>query len=90
MRKSVFIFFILLGSATGVFAALEESPGQILVLGSIGAIAGAVIGGALSGLSRQHRRSMTDFEMKDGLTLVQDEQAHNYWLDSLSAHLRRR
>ena len=80
MRKSVFIFFILLGLAVGMLTAHGEGSGLKIVFGTIGAVAGAAIGGALAGFTRQHRRSITDFD-KDGFTTVQDEQARNYWLD---------
>lgn len=81
MRKAVFIFFILLGSAVGVFAALGEGTGLKVILGCIGAVAGAAIGGALARIGRQRYRPMTDFDDQDGLTAILDEQAHNYWLD---------
>ena len=53
MRKTIFVLFILLGSAVGVFAALNESVGLKILLGSIGAVAGAAIGGALAGIGRR-------------------------------------
>lgn len=81
MRKAVFIFFILLGSAAGVFAALGDGPGLQIILGSIGAVAGTAIGGALTGIGRQRHRPMTDVDDKDELMAIQDEQARNYWLD---------
>lgn len=81
MRKTVFIFFILLGSAAGVLAALGEGTGLKLILGSIGAVAGAVIGGALSGIGHRRHRPVTDCDDKDGFTAIQDEQTRNYWLD---------
>ena len=81
MRKTVFIFFILLGSTAGVFAALGEGPGLKIILGSIGAVAGIAIGGAFAGIGRRRHRSMADFEDKDGFMAIQDERARNYWLD---------
>ncbi|MDO9167223.1 MAG: hypothetical protein Q7U13_14045 [Rhodoferax sp.] len=81
MRKSLFVIFILLGSAVGVFAALNESVSLKIVLGSIGAVAGAAIGGALAGVGRRHSRSCAQYNETDGLAAIQDEQARNYWLD---------
>lgn len=81
MRKTLFVIFILLGSAVGVFVALNESNGLKIVLGSIGAVTGAAVGGALVGIGRRRQRSMDHFDGTDGFTAAQDEQARNYWLD---------
>lgn len=81
MRKTLFVVFILLGSAVGAFAAINESTGLKIVLGGIGAVAGAAIGGALAGIGRRRSRPHAQFNETDGLTAVQDQQARNYWLD---------
>lgn len=81
MRKTVFILFILLGSVVGAFVALNESIGLKIVLGSIGAVAGAAIGGALAGIGRRHHRALPRFEETGGLAAAQHEQVCNYWLD---------
>ncbi len=81
MRKSVLVFFILLGSAVGVLLALSESVGLKIVLGGIGVVAGAAIGGALSGIGRRRSRPHAQLNEADGLTAVQDAQVRNYWLD---------
>jgi hypothetical protein len=81
MRKTFFIISILLGSAVGVFAALNESVGLKIVLGSIGAVAGTAIGGALTGIGGRRSRSHAQFNETDELAAAQDEKARNYWLD---------
>jgi hypothetical protein len=81
MRKSVFVFFILLGAALGMFVALNESVGLKIVLGSIGAVAGTAVGGALAGIGRRRHRPMTHFDDVDEFTSEQATQVHNYWLD---------
>ena len=81
MRKALFDIFILLGSSVGVFAALSESIGLKILLGSIGAVAGAAIGGALAGVGCRRGRSHAQFNETDELAAVQDQQARNYWLD---------
>lgn len=81
MRKTFFVIFILLGSAIGVFAALNESTGFKIVQGSIGAVAGVAIGGALAGIGRRRGRSHAQCNETDELEAVQDEQTRNYWLD---------
>lgn len=81
MRKILFVIFILLGSATGVLIVINESAGLKIVLGSIGAVAGAAIGGALAGIGRCSGLPHAQFNATDGLASVQDEQARNYWLN---------
>ena len=81
MRKTVFLFFILLGVAVGVFGALNESVGLKIIFGGIGAVAGTAVGGALSGVGRKRHRPMFHFEDADGFAEQQDEQMRNYWLD---------
>ena len=81
MRKLIFIGFIVLGAAIGVFAALEEGFGLKVVFACVGAVVGAAIGGALSGIGRRQGRPTTRDDDTDGLTAIQDEQARNYWLD---------
>ena len=81
MRKSIFVIFILLGSAAGFFFALNESTGLKMIQSFIGAVVGAAIGGAIVGIGRRHSRSRAQCNETDGLAAVQDEQARNYWLD---------
>lgn len=81
MRKSVFVFFILLGAALGMFVALNESIGLKIVLGGIGAVAGTAVGGALAGIGRRRHRPMVHFDDTIGFTTEQENQVHNYWLD---------
>jgi hypothetical protein len=81
MRKTLFVIFILLGTAVGVCAALNESVSLKIVLGCIGAVAGAAIGGAFAGIGRRHGRAYAQFNETDGLASIQDEQVRSYWLD---------
>ncbi|MDD5332872.1 MAG: hypothetical protein PHS32_03925 [Rhodoferax sp.] len=77
MRKTIFVFFILLGAAVGAFTALNEGIGLKLLSGGIGSLVGAIVGGAIAGIGRRHSRHPAHFD-SDGLL---DEQANNYWLD---------
>ena len=79
MRKFIVIVFIVLGAATGAFAATEGGVGLKLLFGGIGAIAGAAIGGALARVGRRRRQ----FEQAEteGLTESQNARRKNYWLD---------
>lgn len=80
MRLAIFIGFIVLGAAMGVFAALQEDVGLKVVFTCVGSVVGAAVGGALTRIGHQHGRSIRD-DMTDGLVAVQDGQARNYWLD---------
>ncbi|WP_157979386.1 hypothetical protein [Rhodoferax ferrireducens] len=81
MCKSVFVFFILLGAALGMFVALNESIGLKIVLGSIGAVVGTAVGGSLAGIGRRRHRPMVHFDDTNGFTTEQENQIRNYWLD---------
>jgi hypothetical protein len=81
MRKLIFIGFIVLGAAMGMFAAFEEGGGLKVVFACVGAIVGAAVGGALTKVGRHRGRSTIQDDGTDGLVAVQDEQARNYWLD---------
>ena len=80
MRKTLFVLFILLGSAVGVFFVFNESTGLKIVQGGIGALAGAAIGGALASIGCRPRAEAHS-DNTDGFTVAQDEQVRNYWLD---------
>lgn len=82
MRKAIFIGFIALGAALGLFSVMSESVGVQVVMASVGAIAGVAIGGALSnvGKRRQLGRMQKD-EDATALESAQEEQVTNYWLD---------
>lgn len=82
MRKVIFIGFIVIGVALGLFAANTESIGVQIVMGGVGAVAGAAIGGGLAGIGkrRQHGRPRVD-EEASALESAQEDQVKNYWLD---------
>jgi len=79
MRKFIFIGFIVLGAALGLFAAMNESVGVQVVIAAVGTVAGVAIGGALSGVGRR-RRAMDVSPMVDSPETTED-RVSNYWLD---------
>ncbi|MBT9599086.1 MAG: hypothetical protein IV094_24155 [Vitreoscilla sp.] len=79
MRKFIFIGFIVLGAALGLFAAMNESVGVQVVMAAVGTVAGVAIGGALSGVGRR-RRAMDVSPMVDSPETTED-RVSNYWLD---------
>lgn len=81
MRKAIVMGFIFLGAAAGTVAALGEGWGLKVVFACVGGVAGAAVGGAVSGVGRRQDRPSTNDENMGGLKGVQDQQASNYWLD---------
>jgi hypothetical protein len=79
VRKAIFIGFIVLGAAMGLFSAMNESVGVQIVMAAVGAVAGVAIGGALSRVGRR-RRAMDVSPMADSLETTED-RVSNYWLD---------
>lgn len=79
MRKVIFIGFILLGAALGLFSAMNQSFGVRIVMATMGAVAGAAVGGALSRAGRR-RRALDDSPMAASSEATED-RVSNYWLD---------
>ena len=52
MRKLIFISFIVLGAAVGLFSALQDDWGLKAVMMTIGALVGTELGGALGAASK--------------------------------------
>lgn len=82
MRKAIFIGFTMLGAALGLFSAMTESIGVQIVMSSVGAVAGAAIGGGLASIRRRPQRGrIRNDEEPTSLERAQEEQVKNYWLD---------
>ena len=79
MRNAILIGFVVLGAALGLFSAMDESVGVQVVLATVGTVAGAAIGGALSRIGRR-RRAMHLSPIADSLETTEDKVS-NYWLD---------
>lgn len=79
MRKFIFIIFIIVGTSAGVLAAYDETQGLVLVLGSIGAVVGTAIGGAITGVGSSGRRSHVSEQ--DTFTDMCEQRSENFWLD---------
>ncbi|MBK9361707.1 MAG: hypothetical protein IPM99_11535 [Rubrivivax sp.] len=79
MRNAILIGFVVLGAALGLFSAMDESVGVQVVLATVGTVAGAAIGGALSRIGRR-RGAMQLSQMADSLETTEDKVS-NYWLD---------
>ena len=81
MRKIIFIGFIVLGAALGLFSAMTESIGVQIVMGSVGVVAGAAIGGGLAGIGRRRQRGPAQTDEEPIALDGAEEQVKNYWLD---------
>jgi hypothetical protein len=81
-KKSIFVC-IVLGSSIGLFATIPEGIGLKIVMMSIGAIAGAAIGGAIARFRNSKGASPLKRETDAfiGLGVEPEDLMHNYWRD---------
>ena len=81
MRKLIFISFIVLGAAVGLFSSLHDDLSVKIVMMTIGALVGTVLGGALTSIGTQApaQRRVEPEDAIDGTPL--DELDRNYWRD---------
>ena len=82
MRRLIFITFIALGAAVGLFSALHDDWGVKIVMMTIGVVVGAVLGGALT-MTGRRPRSPQAFESYDayGQGTTAKDRDRNYWRD---------
>ena len=82
MRTLIFISFIVVGAAVGLFSALYDDWGVKTVMMTIGAVVGIVLGGALTSTGRRYRSPQT-FESDDayGQGTAAKDRDRNYWRD---------
>lgn len=78
MRKIVLLIAVILGASVGLLTSLTDGIGVKIVMMSIGAIAGAAIGGALA---RAGRKKLPPSESIPGMGTFSEEQMRNYWRD---------
>ena len=81
MRKAIFIGFIMLGAALGMFAALDGDWGLRIVMTLFGALAGTAIGGGLSRIGSGRSSIRFDERAIPGLGTSSEDLAANYWRD---------
>ena len=77
MRKVVFIFFIVLGVAVGLFASLNGELGLKIVMMGLGALFGTAIGGSVYSRGRRASRSMLLADSATGLGDPESEKMKN-------------
>ena len=82
MRKTILLAFIAVGATIGFASAMADDWGLRIVMMTIGAVAGAAVGGAISRAApRGERWPGRDAEVAPGLGITQDEAMDNYWRD---------
>lgn len=81
MRKLVFIGFVVVGTLLGLVLAENVSWGARFVVMSFGALAGAAVGGAFSGLGRRGRVPQLRDGALRGLGTTSEDLMDNYWRD---------
>lgn len=82
MRKLIFFVFVLLGATAGAMTALNDGVGVMLVMAGIGAVVGAALGGAISGVGAHLRfREGSDPDASFGQGTSAKDRDRNYWRD---------
>ena len=83
MRKLIFISFIVLGAAVGLFSALHDDWRVKAVMMPIGSVVGIVLGGALTITGRRSRPSQTfQSDHSYGHATTTNYLDSNYWRDN--------
>lgn len=82
MRKFIFLFFIAFGATVGMLAALHDDWSVKVVMMTIGAVVGTVLGGVVTGIGRRSS-SLQIRETDDafGQGTSAKDRDRNYWRD---------
>ena len=82
MRKVILFIFVVVGAAVGLASTLTDDWGVKTVMMIIGAVAGAAIGGAISGIAARGRMKQEfDIAAMPGLGMTPTDTMDNYWRD---------
>ena len=82
MRKTLFFIFVAVGAAVGLASALTDDWGVKVVMVAIGAVAGAAIGGSVSGIAARVRKKREfDSSVVPGQGMTSTDLMDNYWRD---------
>lgn len=80
MRKVALFVGLVLGAGVGLLTSLTDGIGLKIVMMSIGALAGAAIGGALSKIGRRGQLSAAA-EAIPGLGFSPEDRMRRYWVE---------
>ncbi len=82
MRKAVFLTLVVIGAAVGLVSATGDAWGVKIVMLTVGAVAGAAIGGGVSGIAASGRKRLSrEANVAAGLGMQPDDMMDNYWRD---------
>ena len=81
MRKVGVVLGLLLGASAGLLASLTDDTGLKIVMMSIGAIAGAAVGGAIARIGNREQRPLDEAEESYGLGTSPEDRVKNFWRD---------
>lgn len=85
MRKLALLIGVILGAGVGLLASLTDGIGLKIVMMSIGAIAGAAIGGAISRIGNDGALPLDETEEAYGQGTSARDRMRNFWRDKGSA-----
>lgn len=81
MRKISLFVGVVFGAAVGLLTSLTDGIGLQLVMMSIGAVAGAAVGGALSRRGRESKTLAPADEAIPGMGFSPEDRMKRYWIE---------
>jgi len=81
MKKTPIFVGMALGASVGLFTAIPDSLGLKIVMMSIGAVAGAAIGGALSRPGKKSAMVLHEAAESFGQGTSARDRMRNFWRD---------
>ena len=81
MRKTPIVVGMVIGAIAGLLTSLPDGVGLQIVMMSVGAVAGAPIGGAFSRLGKKRRTALPEDDESFGLGTSPRDRMRNFWRD---------
>ena len=81
MKKTPIFVGMALGASVGLFTAIPDSLGLKIVMMSIGAVAGAAIGGVFSRSGKNSTMATREADNSYGLGASAEDRMNNFWRD---------
>jgi hypothetical protein len=81
MRKLILFGIVAIGGMVGLLSAVNDDWATRTVLGAVGALFGAAIGGAVTRLGRSKKALPWDSDPIPGMGVTSEDLAANFWRD---------